>query len=91
MGTLFEEVYNYCKSIDMVVGVTPTGYVGGTVKSGAKNSQSMRYPPQIYLGSDQYSMCNNFQIDKGRDLSYLDVKKYSAVCVLGSCCSEKTF
>ncbi len=25
----------------MVVGVTPTGYVGGTVKYGAKNSQSM--------------------------------------------------
>lgn len=27
-GDAFEEVYNYCKSIDMVVGVTPTGYVG---------------------------------------------------------------
>ena len=41
-GDAFEEVYNYCKSIDMVVGVTPTGYVGGTVKYGAKNSQSIR-------------------------------------------------
>lgn len=49
-GDAFEEVYNYCKSIDMVVGVTPTGYVGGTVKYGAKNSQSMEYPPQIYHG-----------------------------------------
>ncbi|MBS5651599.1 ABC transporter permease [bacterium 210917-DFI.7.65] len=90
-GDAFEEVYNYCKSIDMVVGVTPTGYVGGTVKYGAKNSQSMEYPPQIYLGSDQYSMCNNFQIDKGRDLSYLDVKKYSAVCVLGAAAAKNFF
>ena len=90
-GDAFEEVYNYCKSIDMVVGVTPTGYVGGTVKYGAKNSQSMDYPPEIYLGSDQYSLCNNFQIDKGRDLSYLDVKKYSAVCVLGAAAAKNFF
>ena len=39
-GDAFEEVYNYCKSIDMVVGVTPTGYVGGTVKYGAKTARA---------------------------------------------------
>lgn len=43
------------------------------------------------MGSDQYSMCNNFQIDKGRDLSYLDVKKYSAVCVLGAAAAKNFF
>ena len=90
-GDAFDEVYNYCKSIDMVVGVTPNGYVGGTVKYGAKNSQNMEYSPQIYLGSDQYSLCNNFQIEKGRDLSYLDIQNYNPVCVLGARAAKEFF
>ncbi len=90
-GDAFEEVYNYCKALDMVVGVTPTGYVGGTVKYGAKNSQSMDYPPSIYLGSDQYALCNNFQIERGRDLSYLDIQKENRVCVLGASAAKAFF
>ena len=80
----FDEVYNYCKSIDMVQGVTPTGYVSGTVKYGVKTSESMDNPPNIYLGNDQYSLCNNFQIEKGRDITYLDIKNYNAICVIGA-------
>ncbi len=83
-GDAFDEVYNYCKSIDMVQGVTPTGWVSGTVKYGVKTSESMDNPPNIYLGNDQYSLCNNFQIEKGRDISYLDIKNYNAVCVIGA-------
>lgn len=90
-GDAFDEVYNYCKGIDMVVGVTPNGYVGCTVKYGAKNSQSMDWSPNIYLGSDQYSMCNNFQIEKGRDLSYLDIQNYNPVCVLGARAAKEFF
>ncbi len=80
----FDEVYNYCKSIDMVQGVTPTGYVSGTVKYGVKTSDGMDNPPNIYLGNDQYSLCNNFQIEKGRDITYLDIKNYNAICVIGA-------
>ena len=47
-------------------------------------------PPDLYLGSDQFSICNNFQVERGRDLSYLDVKNYSQVCVLGAR-AAKTF
>ena len=90
-GDAFEEVSNYFKALDMVVGVTPTGYVGGTVKYGAKNSQSMDYPPSIYLGSDQYALCNNFQIERGRDLSYLDIQKENRVCVLGASAAKAFF
>ncbi len=90
-GDAFDEVYNYCKGIDMVLGVTPNGYVGCTVKYGAKNSRSMEWSPQIYLGSDQYSMCNNFKIEKGRDLSYLDIQNYNAVCVLGARAAKEFF
>ena len=90
-GDAFEEVYNYCRNLDMVVGVTPTGYVGGMVKYGAKNSQSMDYPPSIYLGSDQYALCNNFKIERGRDLSYLDIQKENRVCVLGAAAAKAFF
>ena len=27
-------------------------------------------PPDLYYGSDQYAVCNNYQLEKGRDLSY---------------------
>ena len=45
---------------------------------------SIEMPPDLYLGSDQYAVCNNFQIEKGRDLSHLDIQKYNQVCVLGA-------
>ena len=57
---------------------------------GTQNS-NVALPPSLYYGSDQYGVCNNFQIDKGRDLSYLDVKKYSAVCVLGAAAAKNFF
>ena len=83
-GDAFDEVYSYCKSIDMVLGVTPNGYANATMKYNMKTSQNMDYPPQIYLGNDQYALCNNFKIGKGRDISYLDVTNYNPVCVLGA-------
>ena len=77
-GNAFDEIYNYCKGIDMVLGVTPSGSISGTVKYGTKNSQSMEFAPNIYLSRDQYALCNNFQIKKGRDSSSLDIEKYNA-------------
>lgn len=90
-GNAFDEIYNYCKGIDMVLGVTPSGSISGTVKYGTKNSQSMEFAPNIYLGSDQYALCNNFQIEKGRDISSLDIEKYNAVCVLGARAAKDFF
>lgn len=75
----------------MVLGVTPSGSISGTVKYGTKNSQSMEFAPNIYLGSDQYALCNNFQIEKGRDISSLDIEKYNAVCVLGARAAKDFF
>ena len=87
----FDEVYDYCKSIDMVVGVTPNSWVSGNVKYGARSSYNMDWPPEIYLGSDQYSLCNNFQIERGRDLTVLDIEKYSPVCVMGARAAQNFF
>ena len=47
--------------------------------------------PSIYLGNEQYGMCNDYTIAKGRDLSYLDVKNGSQVCVLGAATAEYLF
>jgi len=55
------------------------------------DTSTLELPPTLYLGSDQYSICNNFQIEKGRDLSYLDVKNYNQVCVLGSKAARNFF
>jgi putative ABC transport system permease protein len=65
---------------------------GGTAAAGSSGGQqqSTDMPPQLYFGSDQYAVCNNFQVAKGRDITQLDIKKYNAVCVLGAR-AAKTF
>ena len=93
----FPALYDYCNSLgEYVDGVTPVGYFNGTVTYGTKSSANMEYqwdedgnvigdrPPSLYYGSDQYGICNNLKIAKGRDLAYLDMENYSQVCVLGA-------
>ena len=57
----------------------------GTMKTGVV------VPPDMYFGSNQFSACNNFKIEKGRDLSYLDVQRYLQVCVLGARAAKNFF
>ena len=94
-----QKLYDYCLTInDLVVGVTPASELWDsmTIKYGTKTLSTDNYEdyqnrPQVKLGSDQYSMCENYTIDKGRDLSYLDVKKYNQVCVIGSRVKQNLF
>ena len=91
----FPLVYDYCLSMkELISGVTPNGYCSATVVYGTKSTATMEYkydenwnvisaPPQLTYGSEQYSVCNNLKVIRGRDLSYLDVEKISQVCVLG--------
>ena len=48
-------------------------------------------PPECYLGSDQYAVCNNFRLAKGRDISNIDIKNYNQVCVLGARAAKNFF
>ncbi len=57
----------------------------GTVRT------DLELPPDLYYGSDQYAACNNFQIEKGRDLSFLDVEQYHQVCVMGARAARNFF
>jgi len=90
-----QDLYDYCLSLDdLVMGVTPNAYYYN--RSGIKyktvsteNMENGR--TQVYMGSDQYSLCNNFEIELGRDLSYLDIKNYNQVVVLGAKLKEYLF
>ena len=55
------------------------------------STEMAELPPELYLGSDQYAVCNNFQIERGRDLSFLDIQKYNQVCVLGARAARNFF
>jgi len=81
------DLYDYCLSLnELVTGVTPNGYYWGDIKYKATstNGNMEMGNASIYLGSDQYSLCNNYKIAQGRDLSYLDIQHYSQVVVIGS-------
>ena len=92
----FSDLYSYCSGLkDYVLGVTPNGSTSATVIYGTKNTDTMEWqyddqwnvtsgPPQQYYGSDQYSICNNLTVAKGRDLAWLDCEKYNQICVLGA-------
>ena len=92
----FSDLYKYCSGLkDYVLGVTPNSQANATVVYGTKSTANMEWkyddqwnvvsgPPTQYYGSDQYSVCNNLTIAKGRDLAWLDSEKYNQVCVLGA-------
>ncbi len=44
-----------------------------------------------YFGNEQWSVCNNYVINKGRDLMREDCDKRNRVCVIGSYTAESLF
>ena len=83
----------YCAGLpELVAGITPQGSIGAPIAYGAKSTAQMKNgAPEISLGSDQFSICNNFRIARGRDLSFLDSKNASQVVVLGAGTAEYLF
>lgn len=86
-------LYDYCaREQELITGVTPQGSISGPIVSGLKNSDNMENgTPSISLGNDKFSVCNNFQIAKGRDISFLDIKNFNQVIVLGAALAEYLF
>ena len=100
-----QRLYDYCLSLDeLILGITPDAEIGEklTIRYGAKtisvndwsnmnydyNWESMLH---VKLGSDQYGVCNNYTLGGGREISWLDIEKTNAVCVLGSGAKEQLF
>ena len=86
-----DDLYDYCMELDeYIVGFTPVVqmYNQTVIKYGAKTldnyNSSWEESPQVVMGNQDFSLCNNFTIAQGRDLAYLDVDNYNQVCVLGS-------
>ena len=93
-----DALYDYCLELDRyVLGVTPVVQMWDqtTVRYGAKTVDNMNSSweesPQVVMGNQDFSLCNNFQLAKGRDVSYLDVEGYHQVCVLGSKIAQMLF
>ena len=100
-----QRLYDYCLTLgDVVVGITPDAEIGQklTIRYGAKTVNvndwsNMNYDYNwetmlhVKLGSDQYGVCNNYTLGGGREISWLDIEKTNAVCVLGSGAKEQLF
>ena len=98
-----QKLYDYCLTMsDLVEGITPDVEINetATVQYGAKTirindwnngNYDWQTAMHIKLGSDQYGVCNNFPLAGGREMSYLDVEKTNAVCVLGAGAKEALF
>ena len=91
-----KSLYNYCLGLDnLVVGFTPSGqvYTDAKISYGSKTLPTDDYQTatSLYLGNDQYGLCNDYQIARGRELSFLDMEKLNQVCVLGSATAEELF
>ncbi len=94
-----QDLYNYCLSLsDLIEGITPNGQINNevVVKYGTKTYSTYNWDNwedmiSVNLGNDQYGLCNNYTIAKGRELSHLDVEKEHNVCVLGGRVAEMLF
>ncbi len=101
----FPDLYDYCTQMkDVVLGVTPKGECSATVTYGTKSSDTMQpqynengqvssgsYPPRLFYGSDQFSICENLTLKAGRDLTMLDIKNYNQVCVINEYAAKLFF
>lgn len=93
-----DDLYDYCQELDeYILGFTPVVqmYERTVIKYGAKTldnwESSWEESPQVVMGNQDFSLCNNYTIAKGRDIAYLDVERYNQVCVLGSKMAELLF
>ena len=83
-----QELHKFCLGMEDVEGVTPSvNYWAQRVKYKNKVEEGK----QVMLGSDAYSVCNNFEIEKGRDITYVDVVRYNRVAVLGAGLADALF
>ena len=70
-----------------ITGVSPSYSSSGTLKYFSNTTSTAK----VYFGNEQWSACNNFVLDEGRDLLELDVADRSRVCVIGSYVAQVLF
>ena len=70
-----------------ITGVTPSASTSGTLRF----ESNINDTAVIYFGNEQWSACNNYTLDTGRDLLKLDMEERSRVCVIGSSLADTLF
>ena len=70
-----------------ITGVTPSASTSGTLRF----ESNINDTAVIYFGNEQWSACNNYTLDEGRDLLELDMEERSRVCVIGSYLADTLF
>lgn len=69
-------------------GISPSFETTGTL---AYRAQTIEDTSTISFGNEQFSICDNFDIEEGRDLAYMDIVNKNHVCVIGSYVAETMF
>ncbi len=64
---------------------------GGVMVESGMSGQTEDHYPSIRLGNDKYGQCNDYEIARGREISYLEIENMAQVCVLGSDTAEYLF
>ena len=72
---------------DMVEGVSPDVSTALPVKYRTATLDSST----VYLGSDQFALCNNYTLESGREINAFDIDQRNRVCVLGSYVADSLF
>ena len=72
---------------DAVIGITPESTSSGTLKYMANSNATAT----VYFGNTQWSACNNYVLDRGRDLMDIDAEQRNRVCVIGTYVAETLF
>ena len=82
-------LYDYCDQelSDMVEGVSPDLSTALPMKYRTTTLDSST----VYLGSDEYAVCNNYTLESGRDINAFDIEQRNRVCVLGSYVADSLF
>ena len=84
-----EEFMNWVSDdlTDYIIGVTPDITRSGTLKYYSNTNSTAK----IYFGNEQWSVCNNYVLDEGRDLLTADVENKNLVCVIGAYIADSLF
>ncbi len=86
---MMTQLYDYgnIELSDLVEGVSPDLSTRLPLQYGGVTEDSST----VYLGSDQFSVCSNYTLNKGRDILPQDIENRSMVCVLGSYLADTLF
>ena len=104
-GETGQKLYDFCLSMtDLIYGITPDTEIGSkmSIQYGSKTlmvndwdgmggRMDWEKMMHVKLGSEQYGVCNNYELGGGREMSYLDIQTTNPVCVLGAGAKRELF